>query len=100
MSIKKGTAPKTIATDLTINSMGESLQLAVTYYNRTNEEMRSKVESGATVGEIVLFIVKEWDSDFALTLEGLDELENERTGTSLAVWQGFNQARASSLTKN
>lgn len=100
MSIKKGTAPKVIKTSLTIQSMGESLEMDVTYHNRTRKEVEAKIEAGATVADVVLFLVKEWDSDFALTKEGLEELENEREGTCLAVWQGFTQARAAQLVKN
>jgi hypothetical protein len=100
MSIKKGTAPKTILANLTIQSLGESLTMDVTFHNRTRKELEAKIEAGATVAEIVLFLVKDWDSDFALTKDGLEELESEREGTCLAVWQGFTQARAAQLVKN
>ena len=100
MSIKKGTAPKTIQTNLTIQSMGESLEMDITYHNRTRKEVEAKIKAGSTVAEIVLFLVKEWDSEFALSKEGLEEFENEREGICLAVWQGFTQARTAQLVKN
>lgn len=100
MSLKKGDAPETIQSTLTIKSQGQDVTLEVVFYNRKASEVRAKVESGATVPDIVLYLVKSWSSDYALSVEGLDELEDDRPGTCMAVWQGFNQARMASLEKN
>lgn len=100
MAIKKGSAPKTIQTTLTIQSLGQTLTMDVTYHNRTRKEVQDRIEANATVPEIVLFLVKEWDADFELSKAGLEEFEGEREGICLSVWQGFNQARSASLVKN
>lgn len=47
MSVKKGEAPKKIATELSFNSPAEKFTLAVTYNNISGKEYREAVESGS-----------------------------------------------------
>lgn len=108
--LKRGARPETLAATLAIKSQGETVNLNVTYFNRKlsevqaaiEEAQRSSLESGknTVVAETILSVVKEWETDYPLTAEGLAELEDERPGLIMAVLMGFHQARGAELVKN
>ncbi len=89
--------PETIAANLTIKGQGETVKLAVTYYNRRQSEIRKAVEGGENA---VLFLIKEWDAEFELSTAGLEEMEDARPGVIQAVIEGFHVARQAELVKN
>ncbi|MBV6304938.1 hypothetical protein KVP10_08560 [Candidimonas humi] len=105
MAIKRGNAPTTIPARLTIKGAGESNKLELTYFNRKSSEYDDKVaelkeSSVPFLPSLVVFLVKEWDTDYSLSIEGVLELEDERSGICEAILQGFWQARRIELEKN
>jgi hypothetical protein len=93
-------APATIATSLTIKGQGETCKFDVTYFNRTQAEIDEQVAKGITNGELVLFVVKDWDTEYELSTAGLAEMESTRPGIVAAVFQGYNDARVVQREKN
>lgn len=100
MSLKKGGGPKLLPTNLTITGQGSSDKLEITYHNRKQSEIRERTESGATMAGLVAYIVSSWDTDFALTEEGVKDLEDEYPGMVEAIFAGFHEARRKALEKN
>lgn len=87
---------------LTIKSQGDTLKVNVTYHNRKTSELEAMFkQENRPIGEVILFIVKDWDiEDYPLTAEGLTELEDDRPGLIMAIIQGWHQARAAAKEKN
>ncbi|KKO71841.1 hypothetical protein [Kerstersia gyiorum] len=105
MAIKKGNAPKTIPAKLEIVGGGEANVLNLTFHNRKGSEFDVKIEELKETQEpfipnLVLFIVKEWDTDFSLSLEGILEFEDERPGICNAILKGYHKVRAVELEGN
>ncbi len=105
MAIKKGNAPKTIPTKLELVGGGESNFLSLTFHNRKPSEFKTQVdelgESQAPfLPSLVCFIVKEWDTDYSLSVEGAIEMEDERPGILNAIVQGFHKVRQVELQGN
>ncbi|MFT0533926.1 hypothetical protein ACMHYJ_14025 [Castellaniella hirudinis] len=105
MAIKKGNAPKTIKAKLELAGGGETNTLDLTYHNRKAKEVQDKMESmkkskAPFLPTMVLFLVKEWDTDYSLSLEGILELEDERPGICAAILQGFHNNRMVALQGN
>lgn len=105
MAIKKGNAPKTIATKLELTGGGETNTLSLTYHNLRAKEVQDKMESmkkskDPFLPTMVLFLVKEWDTDYSLSLEGVVEMEDERPGICAAILQGFHKNRMVALQGN
>ena len=105
MAIKKGNAPKTIPAKLEIVGGGETNTLSLTFHNRKPSEMQAKVEElkgsdDPFLPSMVLFVVKEWDTDYSLSLEGILEAEDERPGLCDAILKGFHKVRQVALEGN
>lgn len=105
MAIKKGNAPKTIPAKLEIVGGGETNMMNLTFHNRKPSEMEARIEelkesTDAFLPSMVLFVVKEWDTDYSLSLEGVMEMEDERPGMCDAVLQGFHKVRRVTLEGN
>jgi len=105
MAIKKGNAPKTFPAKLEIVGGGESNTLNVTFHNRKASEMQARYDElkGSTapfLPQMVLYVVKEWDADYSLSVEGLVEMEDERSGILDAILKGFHETRRVKLEGN
>lgn len=94
-----------IATTLTLKGQGDSITFNITYHNRKQSEVDAVIENPDRLAhervlDTVLFMVKEWDSEYVLTEEGLKELEDDRPGTIMGIIEGFHAARQVSRAKN
>lgn len=93
--------PLTIATTLALTGQGDTVTLNVTYFNRKQSELEAKLkEEESSVPAVVLFMVKEWDAEYPLTLEGIQELEDDRPGVVYGVIEAFHEARRMQKEKN
>lgn len=105
MAIKKGNAPKTIPAKLEIVGGGETNTMAVTFHNRKPSELQTRLDELKDLKDpflpsMVLFIVKEWDTDYSLSIEGVMEMEDERPGLADAIIKGFHRVRQVELQGN
>lgn len=105
MAIKKGNAPKSYPAKLEIVGGGETNILNVVFHHRKSSEMKAKVDElkgspEAFLPMLVLFVVKEWDTDHSLSLEGVQEMEDERQGICDAILAGFHKTRRVELEGN
>lgn len=110
MAIKKGNAPKTIPAKLEIVGGGESNTLSLTFHNRKPSELQAKIDEmkqskskskDPFLPTMVLFVVKDWeDTGYSLSLEGIQEAEDERPGLCDAILQGFHKVRRVALEGN
>lgn len=101
MSLKKGGGPSTLPTTLTVVGQGSTDKLNITYHNRRNSEVEAKLkEDEMTFGKAVPYLVESWDTDFALTEEGVAEFEDEYPGIVDIVIAGFWKARRKDVEKN
>jgi hypothetical protein len=105
MAIKKGNAPLTIPAKLEIVGGGETNTLSLTFHSRKPSELDARIEELKGSKEpflavMVLFVVKEWDADYSLSLEGVLEMEDERPGMCDAILQGFHKFRRVALEGN
>lgn len=105
MAIMKGNAPKTIPAKLEIVGGGETNTLSLTFHNRKPSEFQARLDElkgsdDPFLPTMVLFVVKEWESDYSLSLEGIQELEDERPGICDAILQGFHKVRRVALEGN
>lgn len=100
MSLKKGSGPKSLPTTLTITGQGSTDKLDVTYHNRKQSDVLERAQAGNTMASMVVYVVESWDSDFALTEEGVAEFEDEYPGIVGILMEGFHQARRKALEKN
>lgn len=100
MSLRKGGGPKTLPTTLTITGQGSTDKLNVTYHNRKQSEIDAQFNSGITLGGLIPFLVESWDTDFALTEEGVKEFEDEYPGIVDILLSGYGKARLKEAEKN
>lgn len=100
---------ETINTDLTITGQNEpDITFGVTYRNLTGKQFDEAVNiTGADTNRPqfdliggVLRMVEKWDTEYALTEEGLQQAEDDRAGILHAVIQGFHLARRVKLVGN
>jgi len=107
----KRKTPDTLATILTINGQGEQIKMAITYFNRTQDEIQNCLDTNNATEQAksdmqyanrqaVLFVVKEMASEYELTDDGLKEMEADRPGMIEALFYGFHKARRVELVKN
>lgn len=103
--------PDTLATTLTFESLGEKVKMDVTFYNRTQEEIQKCVDDALASEqgkddprwanrEAIMFMVKDWESDFALTHDDLAEMDQARPGVIDQIAFGYHKARQARETKN
>lgn len=102
--------PDTLAVNLTIKGQGESVQVPVVFFNRTqkqiadkntelNESERGKADPAWVNEELFLFVVKEFNG-IVPTHEGVQELEDNWPGSVVGVFYKFHEARRVEVTKN
>lgn len=92
----KGTLPAA----LTLTGQGESVTFNVTYHNRRQSELLAELEKAKDPAELVLFLVESMESEYALTPEGIKQLEDDRPGMVLFLIDGFHKARRVGAEKN
>ena len=97
--------PDTLAAELTITGqLQPPIKFAITYFNRKQSEVEEMVKSDPNpevgVASTILFVVKEWDSEYPLSAEGIAEMEDDRPGITIAIIQGFHDARRVTKVKN
>lgn len=85
---------------LTLVGQGEEHKIHVVYHNRKGSELAEKFKEDVTIAEMVAYLVKSWDIEYAITSADLEELEDSYPGTLVAVMEGFNQARTMAKAKN
>lgn len=105
MAVMRGNAPKSIPAKLEITGGGETNTLSITFHNRKPSEFQARLDElkdskDPFLPSMVLFVVKEWESDYSLSLEGIQEMEDERPGICDAILQGFHKVRLVSLEGN
>jgi hypothetical protein len=100
MTLKKGQSPAELPYVLTITGQGSTDKLSLVYHNRKPSEVKARLEEKGSVAAYVPWIVKEWDTDFALTEEGVTEFEDEYPGIVRAVLDGWHLARHKEAEKN
>lgn len=91
---------ETLPAKLTLKGQGETHVFDVVYHNRKLSELQAKLESDHNPISTILYVLKEWDSEYPLTLEGVTEAEDELPGLSLAIMAGFHEARTVAKVKN
>lgn len=92
---------ETIPATLTIRGQGETVKFNVTYINIKSSELVAEVESpDFKVAETILKIVKDWECEYPLTSEGLQEMEDDRPGMLFSIIEGFHSARKVERVKN
>lgn len=90
-----------IPTDLTIEGQGEVVTFGITYHNRTEAELDEVLANKETkVGDSVLFIVKDWEAEYELSIAGLEEAESARPGLVVAIINRFREVRQVAKVKN
>ena len=99
MSLKRK-RPETLPATLRGKLQGEALEVKVTYHNRKLSELQEVLDTSEDATEAVLFVVKEIDSEYPLTKEGLVEMEDDCPGMTLFIMAGFHEARAVQKAKN
>lgn len=102
--------PDAIKTTLAVTGQGETFKFDVTYYNRKQSEVVEAVakaqqaaieeQRSETVADTILYLVKDWDSEYPLTKEGVMEMEDDRPGLLMAIITGFHRARQVEVAKN
>lgn len=100
MSLKKGGGPATLPATLTITGQGSTDKLNITYHNRKQSEVQSRIDEGTTIGALLPYLVESWDTDFPLTEEGVREFEDEYPGIIDIVLAGYYKARRKEAEKN
>ncbi|MFA4294440.1 MULTISPECIES: hypothetical protein [Xanthomonas] len=100
MSIKRGQAPKKIAAPLKFAGVAEKFQLDVVFINRKPSEVDALIAEGKSVSEVILFLLDSWDTDYPLSVEGINELEDDHMGVCQGIIQGYYRARRVDLEKN
>lgn len=86
---------------LTLTGQGETVKINVTYFNRRKSELDAKLaETGNDGHQTLLYMIKEWDSEYPLTLEGIAELEDDRPGVIYGLIEGFHESRRMTKEKN
>lgn len=101
-------SPETIPARLKIDIHGSTLTLELDYrFMRTSEfQDLIKAEGDAgrpmpeTMANIVIKLVKEWKSEYPLTVEGVLEMEDDIPGMTALIVGGFHEARSASRAKN
>lgn len=98
--LKRALVPE-IATTLSIKGQGETVKFKVTYHNKPQSELDAHLAANPNEpSETLLLVLKDWDSEYPLTKEGLAEMENDRPGMVIALIYGYHQARRVEKEKN
>ena len=89
---------------LEVASLGEKISFGVSYYARSQDEFNTKIEDMVadkiTVAELVAWLVKDWEVEYAMTVDDLNLLEKQRPGMLQLIIAGWPKAMQSELVKN
>lgn len=94
--------PEALRVDLHVKAQGMNIDFGITYYNRHPDEVDEFCdgEKKPSLIEQVQFIVKDIDSEYGLTEDGLREMERTWPGMLNAICEGFFKARVAEVVKN
>ena len=103
--------PETVSTKLTVKTASGKVSFAVTFFNRSDEEVqqnvadtsadeRGKKDPAWVNRQQVLFVVKEMETEYPLDDDGIREMERDWPGMIEALFFGYHQARRVELVKN
>lgn len=103
--------PTTLATQITFDSMGETVSMKITFHNRTQEQIQKCVDDALLTEqgkadprwanrEAVIYMVKDWESEYALNQADLAEMDQARPGVIDQIAFGYHKARQARETKN
>lgn len=93
MAVRRGTAPARLRAEVTVKNAAERLVFRVTYVNMPNTAYRGLAEK-STLGELLVALIAEWDTDYALSTDGFAELEDERPGVCMALLDAYHATRS------
>jgi len=97
----KRTLVEEIKTTLAIKGQGEEFKFNVTYHNKPQSELDKHLAANPEEpAETLAFILKDWESEYPCTLEGIREVENDRPGMVVALIYGYHEARRVAKEKN
>lgn len=107
--------PETIATTITVIGQGvPDIKFNCTFYNRDDVDEKLKeflktpeaekaLEDGDfqyAIRQCLLYVIKEWDTEYALTDADIKAMEAARPGMIELVFVGFHKARRVEGAKN
>ena len=100
--------PEVILAKLDLEAQGERLKFNVTFHNRRQSEMEVVIADGVEKGldaqeagiALVLFVLKEFETEYELTTQGLREMEEDLPGICRQIMFAFYQARVVEKAKN
>ncbi len=91
----------TLTLALTVIGQGDKIKFNVVYNNLTKDQLQQLQDKpDVTFGDFVIAMVASWECEYDLTIDGLMELESDRSGMLEAIIAGFHEARRMSKTKN
>lgn len=89
-----------IPANLKIEGQGEVIEMKVTYHNRRQSDLAAEVEKAESPADTLLYILAEWEAEYPLTREGVEEAEDDRPGLIIAILIGYHDARRVEKEKN
>lgn len=92
--------PDAIPATLTVTGQGETVKFNLTYNNKRVDEVEALIKDAERLEDVVLALVKEWETEYPLTREGVEEMEADRPGIIVAIMVGFHDARRVEKAKN
>lgn len=92
--------PDVIPATLTVTGQGETVKFNLTYNNKRVDEVETLIKDAEKLEDVVLALVNEWETEYPLTREGVEEMEADRPGIIVAIMVGFHDARRVEKAKN
>lgn len=92
--------PETISVKMSLTGQLQTVEMNLVYNNITSKALEDFMEREADPVKGLLHIVNEWDNEYPLTTEGVEEMESDWPGATLAIIQGFHDARRVQREKN
>ena len=96
--------PDILNVDLRLKGQGEEVTCKLVFHNHDQAAMDARIEEDVAAGRggdsLVLFVLKEWESEYPLDTQGLAEAEKGRPGLCMAIMQSFYEARVVTKAKN
>ncbi|HEX8586168.1 MAG TPA: hypothetical protein VF680_17380 [Allosphingosinicella sp.] len=103
--------PTTLATAITITGQGEDIKFNATFRNRTQDEIDAKFkeltesETGKQDAtwvnrQMALYLIESMETEYPVTDEGFNEMEQDRPGLMEALFYAYHKARKVELAKN
>jgi hypothetical protein len=90
--------------NLKVVSLGETIEFGITYFARSQAAFQEKIaelqEGKVSTEEVFAWLVRDWECEYPLTKEGLEELESERKGILSIIISAWVQATEAHAVKN